>query len=355
MEEEFEIFVLGESDVTVTGGTGSLDGINNGSGANLNGATITLLSNNFLPVSINDNAGDLDFGDSDGSQRLNGAQEIDGILFADNTVVEAEYGFTVSDGTNTFTLIGFNVNNSSPAFATVEGLAFIGGPGGFPPINVPLTVTSTFEGPNFAAADFATPICLTAQTLVETSTGPRAIGDIKAGDLVLTRDNGFQPVRWTGHRTVTAMAGFAPVHVAAGVLGNTRPLAMSQQHRVLVQGWQSELMFGHDCVLVPALHLVDGDRVQVVEGGEVTYVHLLFDRHEMIQTEGCWTESLYLGDMTLRNLLPKARAEVLALFPELASDPQAPAARYPFLRQFEARTLHGQLNARTRRRNARAA
>ena len=28
----------------------------------------------------------------------------------------------------------------------------------------------------------------------------------------------------------------------------------------------------------------------------VTYYHLLFDAHEIVQSNGCWTESLFLGD-----------------------------------------------------------
>jgi len=268
---DYDIYVLGESDVTVTGGNGQLDGVTGGNGSNLNGATITLTSNAWAPVSITDD--DPNFQDSDGSQRLLGAQDIDGITYANNSVVEAEYGFTVSDGTNSWTLIGFNVNNSSPAYGTVEGLAFIGGPGDFPPINVPLTVTSTFEGPNFNAADYSTPICLTADTQVETSDGPKPIAQIRAGD---------------------------------------------------------------HAMLVPALNLVDGRDVRLIEGGTVTYVHLLFDGHELIQSEGCWTESLLPGDMALNALLPHARAEVCALFPELEQAPQKTRSRHPVMRRYEA-------------------
>lgn len=330
---DYDIYVLGEGDISLSGG-GQLDGVTQGNGSHLNGLTLTLNTGAWSAVAITDD--DDNFQDSDGSQRLNGAQDIDGTTYASNTVVEAEYGIIVSDGTNSWTLVGFNVNNSSPVYGTIEGLAFIGGPGGFPPVGVPLTITSTFEGPNFASADYATPICLVAGTMVETAAGTVPIETVHAGDLVRTRDNGLQPVRWAGQRSVQAMAGFAPVRIAKGTIGNVQTLWVSQQHRVLVEGWRTELLFGQDRMLVPALHLVDGDAVQLVTGGEVTYVHLLFDKHELILTQGCWTESLFLGEMALTTILPKARTEIYALFPELAKR-QAPAhISHPVMRRHEA-------------------
>lgn len=309
----YNIYVLDESDITLSSGV--LDGVTQGDGSHLAGQTLTLNSASWQPISITDS--DSNFEDNDGTQQLNGAQTIDGTIYASGTTLEAEYGFTVSDGVDTWTLVGFNVNNSSPSYGTVEGLAFIGGPGGFPPVGTPLTVTSTFEGPDFAAADYATPVCLVAGTLVQTRAGSVPIEQIEPGDLVMTRDNGWQPVRWTGARHVRAEGRFAPVRFAPGVLGNDNALMVSQQHRVLLEGWRAELICGTCQTLATAVHLINDDTVRLMPGGTVCYVHLLFDSHEVIRTNGCWTESLYPGDETLKALLPAARAEVLALFPEL--------------------------------------
>ncbi len=334
----YDIYVLGESQITVSGG-GQLDGITQGDGSHLAGRTITLNSGAWAPISVRDD--DVDFQDNDTGQRLNGAQTVDGISFADNTIVEAEFGLVVTDGTNSWTLVGFNVNNSNPAYATIEGLAFIGGPGGFPPVGVPLSVVSTSEGPNYAATTYATPVCLVAGTQVRVAQGLCAIEEIRPGDMVQTRDHGWQPVRWVGCRRVAARAAFAPVRIAAGTLGNRRDLWVSQQHRVLLEGWQAELLFGATQVLVPAVHLVNDDTIRVVPGGAVTYVHLLFDGHEVIETEGCWTESLFVGAGAMAALLPAARDEVLALFPELADGGAAQYGEtaYPVLRGFEAAML----------------
>ncbi|APE45512.1 hypothetical protein BOO69_14830 [Sulfitobacter alexandrii] len=289
-------------------------------------------------MAISDN--DANFDDNDGNQVLDGAQQIDGVTYAGGTRVEAEYGVVVTDGTRSWTLVGFNVNNSNPTFGTIEGLAFIGGSGGFPPVGVPLTVTGTFEGPAYLATEYATPICLVAGTRVTTATGPRPIEQLGPGDLVLTRDNGLQPVRWAGQRRVPALAAFAPVRIRRGTLGNRRDLWVSQQHRVLVEGWKAELLFGEAEVLVAAVHLVNDGSIRLMPGGEVCYVHLLFDRHEVIETEGCWTESLFTGSTALASLPPAAHAEILALFPELAGPEAAHrTTSYRVLKRHEARIL----------------
>ncbi|MGB3244939.1 MAG: Hint domain-containing protein [Sulfitobacter sp.] len=335
---DYTIYTLGEGDISISGG-GQLDGVTQGDGSHLNGLTITLNSDAWTAVAITDN--DNEFEDNDGNQRLNGTQTIDGTSYADGTGVEAEYGIVVTDGTNSWTLVGFNVNNSSPSFGTIEGLSFVGGPGGFPPIGVPLTVTSTFEGPSFASEEYATPICLVAGTMVETAQGHMRIEDVAAGERVRTRDNGMQTVRWAGHRSVRGIADFAPVRIEKGAVGNSETLWVSQQHRVLLEGWQTELLFGQDCMLVPAVHLINDSSIRIVPCGQVTYVHLLFDHHEMIMTEGCWTESLLPGPMALDALLPAARAEVVTLFPYLEDTGSGEIAccGHPVMRRHEARMV----------------
>ena len=140
---DYSIFVLGETQLSISDGK-VLSGVSQGSGIHLDGATITLDSNTWEEVRISDN--NLAFSDNDSAQVLDsgtpgGPQVIDGNAFTDGTVVEAEYGLTLSDGVDTWQVVGFNLRNSNPSYATVEGLAFIGGPGGFPPVGVPLTVT----------------------------------------------------------------------------------------------------------------------------------------------------------------------------------------------------------------------
>ncbi|TMV08718.1 Hint domain-containing protein [Ruegeria sediminis] len=180
--------------------------------------------------------------------------------------------------------------------------------------------------------------CFCSGTMIETEQGERPIESLKPGDLVSTLDNGLQPVRWIGHRTVSATGSFAPVLFRAGALENSRDLKVSQQHRMLLRGWRLQLYTGHDEALVPAKHLVNGRNITLEPGGFVTYYHLLFDRHEVIMAEGCPSESFHPGDLSWGILGDEAHREITTLFPELAvMGPVAygPSAR-PSLRAHEA-------------------
>ncbi|MGI3187466.1 Hint domain-containing protein [Nioella aestuarii] len=171
--------------------------------------------------------------------------------------------------------------------------------------------------------DTSTPVqfpgipCFVAGTLIECIKGPRPVEDIEPGDQVWTLDDGFQTVRWTGNVEVSAEGRFAPIEFASGAIGNRVPLRVSPQHRVLVQGWRSELYCGMDQVLVAACHLVSGTEVRRVSGGRVRYVHLLFDRHQIVETDGALSESLYVGTQSMSFLPDAAVVELLALFPDL--------------------------------------
>lgn len=332
----YSIFALGDSQLSVSGG-GQLDGVTQGDGSHLVGLEITLNSNAWTEVDISDD--DTDFRDNDGSQRLDGAQSFDGTSYASGTRVEAEYGLTLTDGTDTWQVVGFNIVNSSPSYGTVEGLAFVGGPGGFPPVGVPLTVIGAQEGPNFEAAAYATPVCFDAGTLIDTPRGPRAIQTLAPGDLVCTQDHGAQPVRWIGARAAVAAGRFAPVTVAAGTLGAFAPLRVSQQHRMLIRSAAAELLFGSAEVFVPAAYLTDEANIRVSPGGIVTYLHLQLDRHEVIFANGVACESLHSAQRTERPFF----AEALPF--------SGPLAR-PVLRRHEARLLRGMTDSPSARRDA---
>lgn len=168
------------------------------------------------------------------------------------------------------------------------------------------------------------PICFTPGTLIETATGLHPIETLRPGDRVRTRDNGFQTLRWIGMETADAEAEYAPVCFAAGTLGNEVPLMVSQQHRVLITGWRAQLFGGVDELLVAAKHLVNGNDVTLCPGGSVTYIHILFDRHEIVRAGGVWSESYFPGHAAERPDTHQ-RAELEKLFPDLPT--QAARAR----------------------------
>lgn len=350
----FTVYTLEQSNITISGGA-QLSGISQGNGSHLVGETITLNNNSWEAVELDD-SNDSNFGDSDSSQRLEDAISYDGTSYSSGLRVEAEYSLTVQDPDgNTYTMLGFNINEPGvTSYATVEGLAFVGGEGEFPPIGVPLTVVANAEGPNVAFDDLATPPCFTAGCLIATPDGPVAVEDLAVGDLVLTADRGAQPIRWVGRRAfsaaqVAAQENLRPVRITAGALGEqlpTRDLLVSRQHRMLVQSKVAERMFGRTEVLVPAVKLTALPGIYIdTDVPEVTYFHLLFDQHEVIFAEDAPSESLFTGPEAWKAMGPEARDEILAIFPELGEAGQ-PAA---FARMAPGRKQQAQLVARLRK------
>ena len=171
--------------------------------------------------------------------------------------------------------------------------------------------------------------CFAAGTMIATDTGDRPIETLAEGDLVMTRDHGLQPIRWIGSRAVVATGDLAPIEIAAGTFGNRQALRVSPQHRILIEGWQAELLFGEEEVLVPAKALVNDRTIRRLAIPTVTYCHMLFDQHEVVLSQGMWTESLHTGKEALDSLGEHSRQEILRIFPELGltQDPLGALAR----------------------------
>ncbi len=182
---------------------------------------------------------------------------------------------------------------------------------------------------NFTLGDndmFVPMTCFTSGTKIITSKGSLAIDDLCVGDKVLTFDSGFQEIRWIGKRSLTAAELDAqpmlrPIKIAVGALGNGLPetdLVVSRQHRVLLKGELAQSYFGETEVLVAAAKLTDIEGISVETQAEtVTYLHLLFDRHEVIFSNSVPTESLYLGPEALRSFSREQKEEIFSLFPEV--------------------------------------
>ena len=351
----YNVWMLEASNITVGGGQ-SLSGISQGDGSHLVGETIRLDSNDWLETNIRDGGNDSNFDDSDGNQRLDGSQTIDGTTYGNNTRVEAEYRLILSDPDTdeTWEVLGYNVNNSNPAYGTVEGLAFVGPPGGFPPVGRDLVVTDAFEGPgrsgqpSYDAIDLATPPCFTPGTLIRTGAGYVPVEDLRPGDRVETRDVGPQPLVWVGSVTLSAQdlrrhPEFQPVRIRAHAFGAgypARDLLVSPQHRILLRGWQAELYHGTPEVLAAAVHLINGrsvSRAPCPYG--IRYLHIMCEAHQIIRVEGLETETFLPGEAALAGVPEETLAELLALFPDLAAPEAIPRPARPILRGWEARIM----------------
>jgi hypothetical protein len=188
-----------------------------------------------------------------------------------------------------------------------------------------------------------TPFAFTPGTRIDTPQGARPVEELAPGDLVTTLHNGSQPVRWVGSRWVShadmqLREDLRPVQLEAGAFGNPAPLLVSPRHRILLNDWRAQVYFGEDEVLIPAQALINGASVrQILPESGVTYLHLLFDRHEVIIAEGTLSESFHPGETGLGPLDPGQRQEIGALFPGQALERRR--AAFPIVRMAEARAL----------------
>jgi Hint domain len=183
--------------------------------------------------------------------------------------------------------------------------------------------TETADDGLAAPAERCTP-CFTPGAMITTQRGELPIQMLEAGDRVVTRDNGIQPVRWVGKTQMflqdfQAEPHLLPVLVRQGSLGKDLPerdMMVSPNHRLLVANERTSLRFSEREVLVAAKHLsVPG--VHTVQSSGTTYIHFLCDRHEVVLVNGIWTESFQPEDHSLKTIGNAQRLEIYEIFPEL--------------------------------------
>ena len=171
-------------------------------------------------------------------------------------------------------------------------------------------------------------ICFTPGTLIATPRGEKPVESLQVGDRVITRDNGIQEIRWLGQRQLDAMdlaraRHMRPVLIRKGSLGNGLPerdMMLSPNHRVLVANDKTALYFDESEVLVAAKHLTGLPGVDIVDVNQTTYLHMMFDHHEVVLSDGAWTESFQPGDYSLAGIGNAQRTEIFELFPELETE-----------------------------------
>ena len=236
-----------------------------------------------------------------------------------------EHGFVVTDGRRSYTVTTVEL---APAASRL--LVFLNE---IPPPGTDLWIVRKSIDPASQSVEKGTSggvICFTPGTRISTPDGQRPVQDLRAGDLVQTKDDGAQEILWVGSRRMTgarlhAMPHLRPVRIRAGALGIDIPdgdLIVSPQHRILVQGRAAQVLFSSDEVLIAAQDLINDRTISVDHGlREVTYVHLLLERHQILWANRVETESFHPANAALETLDPVQRQRLLALSPELAADP----------------------------------
>jgi Ca2+-binding RTX toxin-like protein len=167
--------------------------------------------------------------------------------------------------------------------------------------------------------------CFTPGTLIATPRGEVLAEMLQPGDKVVTRDNGIQEILWVGAKKmafngVSAHTHLQPIMVRSGSLGNGLPewdMMVSPNHRLLVANDRTQLYFDEHEVLVAAKHLVGAPGITQIQSIGTTYIHFMCENHEVILSNGAWTESFQPGDFTLSGMGNAQRSEIFEIFPEL--------------------------------------
>ena len=238
-----------------------------------------------------------------------------------------ESGFVVTDGAQTYSVTLIEVApGSRPLLMFIDQL---------PPRNTDLWVVSHSIGQS-VKTDTETDtgrggvICFTPGTWISTPDGPRRVEELGEGDKVQTKDDGAQEILWTGRRRMSGARLFAmpylrPIRIRTGALGIDRPdreFLVSPEHRMLIAGDVARALFNTHEVLVAARDLVNGRTITVDHAlKEVTYVHVLLPRHQVIWANGVETESFHPANTALDTLAPDDRSRLLQQFALLEEDP----------------------------------
>lgn len=260
------------------------------------GATETALS-------VEDTA-DATFDDDAGvAQTLSGAQTLNGTLYADGTIIEAEYRIVVRDSLgNDYELQFVSVNNDA---YNIEGFV---AQGAMPPMGEDLLVVGSSDFPSGTYAyNTSTPACFGPGTRIATTRGQVRARDLRAGDMVLLADGGVERIEMVLSSGVMDPRDrdHLPIRIRAGALGQGLPkrdVILSPQHRVWMPGLGA---------LVPAKALICLPRIGRYRGGRrMVLIHVVLARHAVILADGLPCESFWPGGNAMAHLPPFVRRQV---------------------------------------------
>lgn len=319
----------GVGDDTLLGGTGK-DTLDGGAGADT-------LAGGEGNDSIFGGSGNDTLAGDEGDDTLSGGDDRDLFLGSGGDVIDGGEGGDDYDVLD-LSAAGPAVVHFDPTDSEAGTVDFLDGDG---------NVVDSLSFTNIEEVKGAVVPCFTPGVGILTPQGEVLVETIRVGDEITTLDHGVQKVRWIGSRNLSAaqlsqQPDFNPVRIAKGALGGgvpERDLTVSPQHRMLLAGAQAEMLFGEPEVLAAALYLINDSTILRQRPNGITYIHLMFESHEVICANGAWTESFQPGAASIAGMGEAQRAELLALFPELEITGTRFAAARPALKSYEAALL----------------
>ena len=302
----------GAGNDTLDGGTGN-DVLSGGAG---NDVFLVSDGNDTITDFNAGNTGSLDDGDSTNNDYINLSGYYDHIseLYAD----QLDDG--ILNQSNTTDTRGNSVDYSNNTQFGANSLTFSG---------------ASADSSSFTAENTSV-VCFTPGIQIDTDKGPVPVECLRPGDMLQTKDNGYQPIIWIGQRHVTQDAletqpELRPVLIQPGsFLNNQRPLLVSPQHRFVLSRELSRAVSTEDEAFLRARFLTElpNSRARIAFGKTtVTYVHIMTEQHEVIFADGVATETFWPGPQALRSLTAESEAEIRRLLPALATCSSAEVTR----------------------------
>jgi len=143
-----------------------------------------------------------------------------------------------------------------------------------------------------------------SETLLLTAEGPRPVGRVAEGDLVMTFDHGLRPVRWVERFDFTRLSGdlpeaIWPLRVPAGLFGNAQERFLAPEQCLLLESDLAEVELGDPFILVPARVLGLLPQVERVAPASARTIHRLrFAQPELVMAANgavllCETGSIF--------------------------------------------------------------
>ncbi len=302
------------------------------------------LANGALPIDINVDDDDMEF--DDGFQDDPGGTPPNQILRDDINAVDAD-GDPVFVAAGAVLEVEFTLTAVPVGGGPAIDLLFVAaGPGenqgdltlvvSTAPLDPGTTYDISFKNDG-GGTPYGELVCFARGTLIRTPGGEVPVETLRPGDMVVTRDNGAQPIMWVASRMVLfPQAEDQPVVVEPDAFGPGLPHArtyVSPRHCLLRQDARLRLLFDDSEVLMAAADCTDMPGVaRHRHSGAVEYHHFMCPGHEVVYANGLMAESFFPGPVARRSLDPVARGRLLALHPELIAD-DAPAPFRPARRR----------------------
>ena len=171
-----------------------------------------------------------------------------------------------------------------------------------------------------------TGICAGAN--IRTPFGARRIEHVRPGDLIVTRDNGLQPVKLIWKRVISdtemnGSADLAPIHLnprAIGPMMPSRSLRLAPGHRALIPGYRIADVADDTSYLmnIDAVASLNDQAYVDRSDDEIVYYNLIFEDHQVFCVEGLPVESLRPTPKTIALMDVETREELADLFPNLS-------------------------------------